>query len=148
MGIAPGKSIRLAQYHESGRHGHDVECARGVGMIVELVTFTRPDGWERTRVVDDAKHTIPKWVANRDPLRKHFALGIGQDAGTIAGIYVWPSIEAAKRAHDEEWRESVKRRTGGYPTIRYFDLFMLIDNEKGRVIEWAEDGKAREVEVV
>ena len=25
------------------------------------------------------------------------------------------------------------KRTGGAPTIRYFDLFLLIDNEKGAV---------------
>jgi hypothetical protein len=114
-------------------------------MIVELVTFKTPDGWDRARVIDDAKHTIPKWSANRDLLRKHFALGIGEAEGTSAGIYVWPSVEAAKQAHDTEWRESIKRRTGGYPTIRYFDLFLLIDNEHGRVTEWAAAGKAREL---
>jgi hypothetical protein len=114
-------------------------------MIVELVTFKTPDGWDRARVIDDAKHTIPKWSSNRDLLRKHFALGIGEAEGNSVGIYVWPSVEAAKQAHDTEWRESIKRRTGGYPTIRYFDLFLLIDNEHGRVVEWAEDGRAREL---
>jgi hypothetical protein len=115
-------------------------------MIVELVTFKTPDGWDRARVLDDAKHTIPKWVANRDLLRKHFVLGLGEDEGTSAGIYIWPSVEAAKKAHDEAWREGVRKRTGGYPTSRYFDLFLLIDREQGRVIEWAADGKARELE--
>jgi hypothetical protein len=117
-------------------------------MIVELVTFKSPAGWDRARVLADAKLTIPKWSSNRDLLRKHFALGTGEDEGTSAGIYIWPSVEAAKKAHDEEWREGVKKRTGGYPTIRYFDLFLLIDNEQGRVIEWAADGKARELEAV
>jgi hypothetical protein len=117
-------------------------------MIVELVTFKSPAGWDRARVLADAKLTIPKWSSNRDLLRKHFALATGEDEGTGAGIYIWPSIEAAKKAHDEEWREGVKKRTGGYPTIRYFDLFLLIDNEQGRVIEWAADGKARELEAV
>jgi hypothetical protein len=117
-------------------------------VIVELVTFQSPEGWDRARVLEDARHTIPKWASNRDLLRKHFALGIGEAAGTGAGIYVWPSIEAAKAAHDEEWRENIKRRTGGYPTIRYFDLFLLIDNEHGRVIEWAADGEPREFETV
>jgi hypothetical protein len=42
-------------------------------------------------------------------------LGMGEDEGTAAGIYVWPSIEAAKAAHDDEWRESIRKRTGGYP---------------------------------
>jgi len=53
-------------------------------------------------------------------------------------IYIWPSVAAAQRAHDEAWRQSVIKRTGGAPTIRYFDLFMLIDNEKGAVTEFQE----------
>jgi hypothetical protein len=115
-------------------------------MIVELVTFKTPRDWDRARVVDDAKNTIPKWLSNPDLVRKHFLLGLGEDEGTGAGLYIWPSVAAAKTAHDEEWREGVKKRTGGYPTSRYFDLFMLIDKEEGRVIEWAADGKARELE--
>lgn len=115
-------------------------------MIVELVTFATPAGWSREQVLEDAKHTIPKWSSNRDLLRKHFALGLGEDDGLSAGIYVWPSIDAAKQAHNEEWREGVKKRTGGYPTIRYFDLFLLIDNERGRVTEWDDAGKPRVLE--
>lgn len=113
-------------------------------MIVEFVTFPTPAGWSRDQLLDEAKHTIPKWTANRDLLRKHFANGIGDTEGTTAGIYVWPSIEAAQKAHDEAWREAVKKRSGSYPTIRYFDLFLLIDNEQGRVTEWTGDGVARE----
>jgi hypothetical protein len=115
-------------------------------MIVELVTFKTPAGWDRARVLDDAKHTIAKWRSNRELLRKHFVLGIGEDEGTSAGIYIWPSVEAAQQAHDKEWREGVKERTGGYPTSRYFDLFLLIDNEQRRVVEWAANGTPRELE--
>jgi hypothetical protein len=115
-------------------------------MIVELVMFASPTGSERERVLEDARHTIPKWTANRDLVRKHFLLGIGEAEGTGAGIYIWPSIEAAKKAHDDTWRASVRARTGGDPTIRYFDLFLLIDNEHGKVTEWAADGIARTLE--
>jgi hypothetical protein len=115
-------------------------------MIVELVTFQSPPGWDRERVLEDAKHTIPKWTANRDLVRKHFLLGIGEAEGTGAGIYIWPSVEAAQRAHDQAWRDGVRKRTGGDPVCRYFDLFLLIDNEHGRMVEWAADGSARELE--
>lgn len=115
-------------------------------MILEFVTFKTPAGWDRARVLEDAKHTIPKWAANGDLLRKHFALGVGADEGTSAGIYIWPSVEAARTAHNDEWREAVKTRSGGYPTIQYFDLFLLIDNEHRQVTEWAADGKARELD--
>jgi len=115
-------------------------------MILELVTFKTPAGWDRAQVLEDAKHAIPKWVANHDLLRKHFVLGVGANEGTTAGIYIWMSMEAAKNAHNDEWREAVKTRSGGYPTMQYFDLFLLIDNEHGQVIEWTGDGKARELE--
>jgi len=115
-------------------------------MIVELVTFKAPAGWSREQTLEDAKHTVPKWTANRELLRKHFLLGIGEASDTGAGIYIWPSIEAAQKAHNEEWRAAVRKRTGGDPTIRYFDLFLLIDNERGKVTEWGEDGQPKAVE--
>ena len=115
-------------------------------MIVELVTFTLPKGHDRASELDAVRGVVGKWAANKDLVRKHFLWGIGDDEGTGAGFYIWPSVEAAERAHNDEWREGVKKRTGGYPTIRYFDLFLLIDNEHGRVTEWDAGGKARVLE--
>jgi hypothetical protein len=117
-------------------------------MIVEVVMFDAPKGWERERTLEDARHTIPKWQANKDLVRKHFLLGVGEAEGTGGGIYIWPSIAAAKKAHDEEWRQAVIKRTGSAPTIRYYDLFLMIDNEYDRVIEWAADGNPRVLETV
>jgi hypothetical protein len=111
-------------------------------MIVELVTFSHPAGWSREQILEDAKHTIPKWTGNRELVRKHFLRGIGDNERDGGGIYIWPSVEAAKQAHDAAWREGVKKRTGAYPAIRYFDLFLLIDNEQGKVTEYAADGRA------
>ena len=87
-------------------------------------------------MAEEARHVIPKWHANKELLRKHFLLEL--DGKTGAGVYIWPSVEAAQKAHNEEWRQSVIKRTGGAPTIRYFDLFLLIDNEKGTVTEFPE----------
>jgi hypothetical protein len=115
-------------------------------MILELVTFQSPAGWDRERVLEDAKSVVPKWAANRELVRKHFLLGIGEAEGTGAGVYIWPSVEAAQRAHDDRWREAVKQRTGDYPVIRYFDLLVLVDNEQGRVIEWPAAGEGRTLE--
>ena len=103
-------------------------------MILEFVEFESPKGWTREQVADDARHVIAKWQANEDLLRKHFVLEL--DGKTGAGVYVWPSVEAAKKAHDEAWRQSIIKRTGSAPRIRYFDLFLLIDNEHGKVSEF------------
>jgi hypothetical protein len=116
-------------------------------MIVELVTFDSPSGWDRAHVLEDAKTVVAKWRANRDLVRKHFLLGIGETGGVGAGLYIWPSIDAAKTAHNEEWREGIMKRTGGYPSIQYFDLLLLVDNERGAVTEYP-DGKARQLETI
>jgi hypothetical protein len=103
-------------------------------MILELVEFDSPKGWSRQQVAEEARNAIPKWQADKELLRKHFLLEL--DGRTGAGVYIWPSVDAAKKAHDEAWRQSVIKRTGGAPRIRYFDLFLLIDNEHGKVSEF------------
>jgi hypothetical protein len=112
-------------------------------MILELVEFNTPKGWTRAQVAQDARHVIDKWRANPELLRKHFLLSL--DGKTGAGVYIWPSVEAAQKAHGEEWRQSVIKRTGAAPTIRYFDLFLLIDNGQGKVTEFPE---AAEMKVI
>jgi hypothetical protein len=103
-------------------------------MILEFVEFDSPKGWSRRQVAEDARSVIAKWQANKELLRKHFLLEL--DGKTGAGVYVWPSLAAAKKAHDEAWRQSIIKRTGAAPRIRYFDLFLLIDNEHGKVSEF------------
>ena len=109
-------------------------------MILELVEFNSPKGSTRQQVAEDARHVIPKWQGNKELLRKHFLLELtgSQKTKTGAGVYIWPSIEAAQRAHDESWKQSIIKRTGAAPTIRYFDLFLLIDNEQGKVTEFPQ----------
>ena len=106
-------------------------------MILELVEFNSPKGWTRQQVAEEARNVIPKWQRQQGiAKRKHFLLELNGKTG--AGVYIWPSVEAAQRAHNEDWRQSVIKRTGGAPTIRYFDLFLLIDNEAGAVTEFPE----------
>ncbi len=105
-------------------------------MILELVEFNSPKGWTRQQVAEDARHVIPKWQGNKELLRKHFLLELNGKTG--AGVYIWPSLDAAQRAHNEDWKQSVIKRTGAAPTIRYFDLFLLIDNENGMVSEFPD----------
>ena len=105
-------------------------------MILEFVEFDSPKGWSRQKVAEEARNVIGHWQANTDLLRKHFLLEL--DGKTGGGVYVWPSLEAAKKAHDEAWRQSIIKRTGSAPRIRYFDLFLLIDNEHGKVSEFPQ----------
>lgn len=107
-------------------------------MIVELVTFKAPPGADWDGILVDARATIPRWRANRELMRKHYLLS--DDAAECAGLYIWPTREAAEAAHDAAWRAGVEKRTGSAPTIRYFALQMLLDNEAGTVTEWSQSG--------
>jgi len=108
-------------------------------MIVELVTFNAPPGANWSTILADARATIPRWHANPHLVRKHYLLS--EDRTECAGLYVWPTREAAEAAHDATWRAGVEKRTGSTPTIRYFDLQMLLDNEAAIVTEWTENGE-------
>ena len=108
-------------------------------MIVELVTFKAPPGADWDDILKDARAVIPRWRANADLLRKHFLLSDdGQECG---GLYIWRTREAAEAAHDAAWCASLGKRTGAPPTIRYFQLQMLLDNEAGMVTEWSKTGE-------
>jgi hypothetical protein len=102
-------------------------------MIIELVLFKSPPGQDRNAVLADARLTIPHWQANPDLLRKHYLLG---EDGTGGAVYIWPSREAAQKAHGPQWRAGVEQRTGSAPTGRYFDLLMVVDNEAKTVAEY------------
>ena len=107
-------------------------------MIVELVTFKAPGGADWDAILAGARATIPHWRANPQLVRKHFLLS--DDGEECGGLYVWPTREAAESAHDAAWRAAVETRTGAPPTIRYFQLQMLLDNEAGTVTEWSKTG--------
>lgn len=111
-------------------------------MILELVLFKSPQNKSRGEILEDAKHTLARWRANPDLLRKHYLLS--EDGLEGGGVYIWPSREAAEKGHDAEWRASVEKRTGSQPVIRYFDLLMLLDNTQDSVTEFV-GGKAAKV---
>ncbi len=102
-------------------------------MIVELVLFKSPPGMDRAAILADARSTVPHWQANPELVRKHYLLS---EDGYGGAFYIWPSRAAAEKGHDAQWRAGVTRRTGSEPTIRYFDLLMVLDNEAHTVTEF------------
>src|ERR1700677_1636668 len=102
-------------------------------MIVEYVLFKYPPGLTRQQILEDGRTTIPRWRADKKLIRKHYIAGRDRTGG---GFYIWPSKEAAQRGHNEEWFANIKARTGSTPTIRYFDLLIVVDNEADAVTEY------------
>jgi len=72
---------------------------------------------------------VPKWRAEPELNRKLFLWS--DDKQWVSGLYLWKSRATAEAAHNEEWRNTVKKRTGEAPKISYFDAFMILDNHTG-----------------
>mgnify|MGYP000947948454 CR=1 FL=1 len=109
-------------------------------MIVEFVEFRHKPGMTREQILEEARATVPKWRANADLVRKYYVTG---DSDMGGAFYVWPSRAAAERGHDAAWRAAVEQRTGAPPSIRYFDLLMLLDNAHDAVDAFAHDAPWR-----
>jgi hypothetical protein len=110
-------------------------------MIVEYVLFKTPPGMTREQVLESARTTVPRWQANKELISKHYIESEDRYGGAF---YVWPSKAAAEHGHDAAWRAGVAQRTGFPPTIRYFDLLMVLDNQTGKVTEFPATGKSAE----
>jgi hypothetical protein len=101
-------------------------------MITEIITFEIPDGMTRDEVVANYRRSAPIWRANPDLIRKNYLFdGQTRRAG---GVYLWRSMEAARRARDAAWLERVRRTYGSEPTVQYFETPLVADNALGQTI--------------
>ncbi len=95
-------------------------------MITEIVTFDLPEGMSREEAVAIYEKTVPRWKANAALVRKYYlydgAAGIG------GGVYLWPTIEDAKAAHDEAWCDMAEKMYGSRPRFQYFEVPLIVEN--------------------
>lgn len=106
-------------------------------MITEIVLFDLPKGMTRERMLAQFQDSIPRWRDNPEMLRKHMVFDLANGKG--GGVYLWPSVEAAKRGHDEAFRQRILAHFGSEPTYQYFETPVIVDNERRNVfVEAAE----------
>jgi hypothetical protein len=92
---------------------------------------------QKVQVLEDACGRVLCCSASAEwSCAQHYIVG---DDGSGGAFYIWPSKEAAQRGHNAEWFANIKARTGSVPTIRYFDLMMIVDNEAGLVTEFPQN---------
>ena len=101
-------------------------------MITEIITFEIPDAMTRDELVTNYRRSAPTWRANPDLIRKNYLY----DAQTrrAGGVYLWRSMEAARRARDAAWLDRVRRTYGSEPTVQYFETPLVADNAIGQTI--------------
>jgi hypothetical protein len=104
-------------------------------MITEIITFDIPAGMTRDEVVANYRRSAPMWRANPDLIRKNYLYdGENRRAG---GVYLWRTMEAARRARDSAWLERVRRTYGSEPNMQYFETPLVADNVIGQIIDEA-----------
>lgn len=101
-------------------------------MITELVLFDLPPGITREQVVAGMRATADAWRANTELVRKNYLYDAAR--GQAGGAYLWPSVEAAQRGHNDAWRARIKAMYGSEPVIRYFDTPLIVDNAQDALI--------------
>jgi hypothetical protein len=53
------------------------------------------------------------------------------------GVYLWRSMEAARRARGAAWFERVRRTYGSEPNVQYFETPLVADNAIAQTIDEA-----------
>jgi hypothetical protein len=59
-------------------------------------------------------------------IRKYYL--VSEDGGTVGGVYLWKSREDAERLYTKDWKNFVKEKYGGEPSILYFHSPVVVDN--------------------
>ncbi|MCK6453376.1 MAG: YdhR family protein [Alphaproteobacteria bacterium] len=101
-------------------------------MITEIVLFDLPKGITRAEMIAQFREAAPRWRQNPDLTRKYMIFDLERGKG--GGVYLWNSVAAAKRWHDEAFRQRIRATFGSEPTYQYFDTPVIVDNAARDVI--------------
>jgi hypothetical protein len=76
-------------------------------MITEIIVFDLPDGMTREEVVTNYRRSAPNWRSNPGLIRKNYLYDA--ERRKAGGVYLWRTMQAARRARDAAWLERVRR---------------------------------------
>lgn len=97
-------------------------------MITEIITFDMT----RDEVVANYHRSAPIWCANPDLIRKNYLFD--EETRRAGGVYLWRSVEAARRLRDAAWLERIRCTFGSEPTVQYFETPLVTDTTIGQTI--------------
>ncbi len=92
-----------------------------------------PPGMTREQLVANFRQTAPKWRENPDLIRKNYLYDAAKGIG--GGVYLWQSVDDARRWHNDTFRQKVVEVYGNEPTITYFDTPIVVDNVAGQITD-------------
>jgi hypothetical protein len=74
-------------------------------------------------------------AANPGLIRKNYLYDA--EKRRAGGVYLWRTMEAARRARDAAWLERARRTYGSEPSVQYLETPLVADNVIGQIIDEA-----------
>jgi Putative mono-oxygenase ydhR len=102
-------------------------------MVTTFVQFKISAPMSQEQAKEVFMSTAPKYQEARKLIRKYYLLS--EDGGTVGGVYLWKSKEDAESLFTKEWKNFIKEKYGGEPTIVYFHSPVVVDNLTKEIIK-------------
>jgi len=102
-------------------------------MITETVYFELPEGISREELLAKYRQSASAWSTNEDLAYKYYFFDETKNLG--GGVYIWKTLEAAKRWHGAEYKARIKEVYGSEVQITYHDTLLVVDNVSRHVSE-------------
>lgn len=102
-------------------------------MITEVVQFSLPPGTNRDAALAKYRQTAPAWAKNEGLVHKFYVFDPARNLG--GGVYVWKTMDAARRWHGDEYKARIRALYGSEPTMTYHDTLLVVDNVARQVYE-------------
>lgn len=96
-------------------------------MIAALITFEVESPLSIEEATAKFESTAPHYRDLPHLISKAYIRS--PDGGAVGGFYVWDSQEAAEAMYAGDWEERVTAVYGVSPTLQYFDVPVLIQND-------------------
>jgi hypothetical protein len=102
-------------------------------MVTAFVQFRIPAPMSPDQAKEVFTSTAPKYQEAQGLIRKYYLLS--EDGGTVGGVYLWKSKENAECLYTNEWKNFIKEKYGGEPSIVYFHTPVVVDNLTQEIIK-------------
>jgi len=97
-------------------------------MIAALITFDVESPLSLEEATAKFESTAPNYRGLPHLISKAYIRS--EDGRTVGGFYVWDSREAANAMYGGDWEDRVTAVYGVKPHLQYFDVPVLIENER------------------
>lgn len=98
-------------------------------MITAIVTYKNKGGPASPEQIAESQKAAENFRDIPGLIRKNF---LYSEEGIGGGVYTWESREAAEAFYNSPRMDAFRERVGPVD-VRYFDTYVIVDNERGEL---------------